>query len=208
MPPLLNPLVRGTRRDSIECCLYGPLHSLAAKPAGAYRPPGARGLATPSIFKREDEGGVSHSPSNGTSPAPSRTGTPASAGRYANGQTYVPGGGPGRQRVVPGAPPPGSPQDDPRKQNNKKKGKGKKDTGYGEGANGVETVKVEAPPPPAAVVEIPVVVPVPVIAEVETGLDPAAKKIRNLSKKVSPAIVLHSYRCLPDAPLITYSSRP
>jgi translation initiation factor 2A len=28
---------------------------VTSKPAGAYRPPGARGLATPAIFKREDE---------------------------------------------------------------------------------------------------------------------------------------------------------
>jgi len=38
-----------------------------SKPAGAYRPPGARGQATPSHFKREDEGGLAHFVSNGTS---------------------------------------------------------------------------------------------------------------------------------------------
>jgi translation initiation factor 2A len=37
-----------------------------SKPAGAYRPPGARGLATPLHFKREDEGGAAHIVSNGT----------------------------------------------------------------------------------------------------------------------------------------------
>lgn len=37
-----------------------------SKPAGAYRPPGARGLATPLHFKREDEGGAVHVVSNGT----------------------------------------------------------------------------------------------------------------------------------------------
>ena len=31
-----------------------------SKPAGAYRPPGARGLATPLAFKREDEGGAAY----------------------------------------------------------------------------------------------------------------------------------------------------
>ena len=31
-----------------------------AKPAGAYRPPGARGQTTPLHFKREDEGGAAH----------------------------------------------------------------------------------------------------------------------------------------------------
>ncbi|CEI69907.1 Eukaryotic translation initiation factor 2A [Fusarium venenatum] len=36
-----------------------------SKPAGAYRPPGARGLATPLHFKREDEGGAAHVVGNG-----------------------------------------------------------------------------------------------------------------------------------------------
>ncbi|KAM5352082.1 hypothetical protein ACJ41O_004805 [Fusarium nematophilum] len=40
-----------------------------SKPAGAYRPPGARGLATPLHFKREDEGGAAHVPA----PAAMRT---------------------------------------------------------------------------------------------------------------------------------------
>ncbi|KFY76790.1 hypothetical protein V499_03667 [Pseudogymnoascus sp. VKM F-103] len=54
-----------------------PQHSSAAqylttvktpsKPAGAYRPPGARGTSTPLHFKREDEGGAAHTVSNGTS---------------------------------------------------------------------------------------------------------------------------------------------
>lgn len=38
-----------------------------SKPAGAYRPPGARGTLTPLHFKREDEGGAAHIVSNGTS---------------------------------------------------------------------------------------------------------------------------------------------
>lgn len=38
-----------------------------SKPAGAYRPPGARGTSTPLHFKREDEGGAAHVVSNGTS---------------------------------------------------------------------------------------------------------------------------------------------
>lgn len=37
-----------------------------SKPAGAYRPPGARGSSTPLHFKREDEGGAAHAPTNGT----------------------------------------------------------------------------------------------------------------------------------------------
>lgn len=38
-----------------------------SKPAGAYRPPGARGTSTPLHFKREDEGGAAHVVGNGTS---------------------------------------------------------------------------------------------------------------------------------------------
>ena len=38
-----------------------------SKPAGAYRPPGARGTSTPLHFKREDEGGAAHVMSNGVS---------------------------------------------------------------------------------------------------------------------------------------------
>ncbi|ERS95436.1 translation initiation factor 2A [Sporothrix schenckii 1099-18] len=38
-----------------------------SKPAGAYRPPGARGASTPLHFKREDEGGAAHVASNGSS---------------------------------------------------------------------------------------------------------------------------------------------
>jgi translation initiation factor 2A len=61
-----------------------------AKPVGAYRPPGARGTATPSIYKREDEGGAASLPSaNGT------------------GAIYVPGTRTPRSRNIPGAPPPG-----------------------------------------------------------------------------------------------------
>lgn len=56
-----------------------------SKPAGAYRPPHARGLATPLLFKREDEGGAAHT-SNGFAPT--------------NGAN---GFGKGRRREVPGA---------------------------------------------------------------------------------------------------------
>ena len=57
-----------------------------SKPTGAYRPPGARGQATPLAFKREDEGGAAYI-SNGS----------LSQGLVANGF------GKARKRVVPGA---------------------------------------------------------------------------------------------------------
>ena len=57
-----------------------------SKPAGAYRPPGARGTLTPLAFKREDEGGAAYV-SNGS----------LSLGLGANGF------GKARKREVPGA---------------------------------------------------------------------------------------------------------
>ena len=57
-----------------------------SKPAGAYRPPGARGTLTPLAFKREDEGGAAYV-SNGS----------LSLGHAANGF------GRSRKREVPGA---------------------------------------------------------------------------------------------------------
>ncbi len=56
-----------------------------SKPAGAYRPPGARGTSTPLHFKREDEGGAAHVVSNGTSLVN------ASSFGNRNGRRVVPG---------------------------------------------------------------------------------------------------------------------
>ena len=57
-----------------------------SKPAGAYRPPGARGQVTPLAFKREDEGGVAY----------------VSNGSLSLG-THINGFGKQRRREVPGA---------------------------------------------------------------------------------------------------------
>ncbi|KAF7353882.1 Eukaryotic translation initiation factor 2A [Mycena venus] len=93
------------------------------RPAGAYRPPGARGLATPAIFKREDEGGAARVPTSGTatpprmynrSPAPGSG--PQNSGGYQNG-----GGGYGAQNGG-------------RRHKNRKR-KGKKDGEEGQGGN-------------------------------------------------------------------------
>ncbi|KAK2612095.1 hypothetical protein QQS21_001825 [Conoideocrella luteorostrata] len=88
-----------------------------SKPAGAYRPPGARGLATPLHFKREDEGGAAHFVSNGTQNV-----GPNGFGRPRRG---VPGAepvdpSPASVKTVPGAEPVG---DDGGKKNKKKRGK-------------------------------------------------------------------------------------
>lgn len=78
--------------DNDRCATNLTLLTAETKPAGAYRPPGARGALAPDVFKREDEGGPSHmmGSSGASSPNPMfRGGKPA-------------------QRYVPGAPPPGS----------------------------------------------------------------------------------------------------
>ena len=93
-----------------------------SKPAGAYRPPGARGLATPLHFKREDEGGAAHVVSNGTQNV-----GPNGFGRPRRG---VPGAEPvesASARTVPGAEPAG---EDGAKKNKKKRNK---KGGQGEG---------------------------------------------------------------------------
>jgi translation initiation factor 2A len=67
-----------------------------SKPAGAYRPPGARGTSTPLHFKREDEGGAAHIVSNGTSLV--------GANGFGRPRRQVPGADP-VETVVPGATP-------------------------------------------------------------------------------------------------------
>ncbi|KAJ6500809.1 eukaryotic translation initiation factor eIF2A-domain-containing protein [Mycena sanguinolenta] len=119
---------------------------MPTRPAGAYRPPGARGLATPAIFKREDEGGVARVPTSGTatpprmynrSPAPG-AGPQNGGGGYQNGNG---GGGYGGQngsrRHVPGAPQTPSPGPAGQEGGDKKprKRKGKKDGEEGQGNN-------------------------------------------------------------------------
>lgn len=70
-----------------------------SKPAGAYRPPGARGTSTPLSFKREDEGGAAFIRDGGNAGSFGPTGSLAALER--NGFPGRPGG----RRVVPGAEP-------------------------------------------------------------------------------------------------------
>lgn len=69
-----------------------------SKPAGAYRPPGARGMSTPLHFKREDEGGAAHYVSNGTSLVNSN-------GFGSRPRHQIPGAEPVRPALPPGAAP-------------------------------------------------------------------------------------------------------
>ncbi|KAJ7348806.1 eukaryotic translation initiation factor eIF2A-domain-containing protein [Mycena albidolilacea] len=122
------------------------------RPAGAYRPPGARGLATPAIFKREDEGGAARVPTNGTatpprpysrSPAPGapRDGQGGYQGQNGNGRGEYGGqNGSGGRRHVPGAPhtPSPGPGADGERKNRKRKGKKDGEEGQGQGQGGYE----------------------------------------------------------------------
>lgn len=55
--PLENPL-HPAPTPHVSALEYLGKVKTPSKPAGAYRPPGARGAATPLAFKREDEGGA------------------------------------------------------------------------------------------------------------------------------------------------------
>jgi len=77
-----------------------------SKPAGAYRPPGARGTSTPLHFKREDEGGAAHIVAGGTSLGGSSNGFGARSRRLVPGAETVESGPPGSTLAngpVPGA---------------------------------------------------------------------------------------------------------
>ncbi|PFH53541.1 hypothetical protein AMATHDRAFT_137237 [Amanita thiersii Skay4041] len=165
---------------------------VTAKPAGAYRPPGARGLATPSIYKREDEGGIPHVSTNGSN---SGTSTPTRGG-YTH-RSGVPPGAPGYgqaangqgRKSVPGAPSSGGANPDQGDKKNRKKKGGKKENGgdNAEGNSGTPTnsnerrgnskkvngeiMTSDEPDPATAPAQ-------------ENGLDATAKKIRNLTKKL------------------------
>lgn len=92
-----------------------------SKPAGAYRPPGARGLATPLHFKREDEGGAAHVVSNGQpNIGPNGFGRPRRAVPGADFAEPVPQ----VVRTVPGAEPVGDDKAKSKKKRNKKPNQG------------------------------------------------------------------------------------
>nr|POE48305.1 eukaryotic translation initiation factor 2a [Quercus suber] len=71
-----------------------------SKPAGAYRPPGARGTATPLAFKREDEGGAAFVREMMSGKDSGSNGGPFRAGPR---RREVPGAETVEPKVVPGA---------------------------------------------------------------------------------------------------------
>jgi len=175
------------------------------KAAGAYRPPGARGLAAPSIFKREDEGGAPQSRVNGNG-----YGNGNSNGRYVPGapqhaHSNSNGGGTQRRRPnIPGAPPPGAPpaagESGEKKAKQKRKKKDQRGGDDERKQNGMETPPAAAgtPTPVTPPVAPPAADSVPPTPAAESGsLDPIAKKIRNLNKKVgTPSNLKRSNRML------------
>lgn len=169
------------------------------KPAGAYRPPGARGQLTPLAFKREDQGGAAFI----------REGVPGAGAAGVNGlgkprRREIPGAEPAEEYLPPGAAPGGGvalpPGADNEKlsksaaKNKKKREAAKKAREDGENAppanaptgpspnrgrgknNGSPVNGSKAAPAPAAA---PAAAPAPVA-------DPSAqdKKIRGLLKKI------------------------
>ncbi|EDR11071.1 uncharacterized protein LACBIDRAFT_233034, partial [Laccaria bicolor S238N-H82] len=127
-----------------------------SKPAGAYRPPGARGLATPSIFKREDEGGAPRMPTHGAA-------TPPRA--YNRSPGSIPGA-PGYGQATNG-------NGAPHYQQHQQGGRRNKTNGAGAG-----------PPVPAAPPVVEAETPTTPGVGLDSALDPVAKKIRNLNKKL------------------------
>jgi len=86
--PLGNPLSK-VPAPHPSAMKYLETVKTPSKPVGAYRPPGARGSATPLAFKREDEGGAAYV----------RDGISSTSGGVVNGF------GKPRRREVPGAEP-------------------------------------------------------------------------------------------------------
>ncbi|KAF9446560.1 translation initiation factor eIF-2A [Macrolepiota fuliginosa MF-IS2] len=171
------------------------------KPAGAYRPPGARGLATPAIFKREDEGGLpsrnhspagsgANTPSRGYNRSPAPPGAPG-YGQYSNGDVVY------GKRQVPGAPSGAGGENERRGKKKNKGGKNKEAAGVGEdGADGAhvngntngtprgkkggqQQQQPQAAPPPEIVEPASPTTPV-----ADGALDTIAKRVRNLNKKL------------------------
>lgn len=180
------------------------------KAAGAYRPPGARGLATPTIYKREDEGGAAYISGGGTSTPPrqfNRSPQPPGAnglGHHLNGNGRAERG----RRHVPGAAPSPSPvrgegdRDKEKKKRTRTKRKpegpsgaatpldGDDGAGAEAGAGDEQTAVIDAKL--NGMLEVPGGGAPPIAKEDsdqpagqgDASLDQTAKKVRNLNKKL------------------------
>lgn len=161
-------------------------------PVGAYRPPGLRGQSASAVYERESE------PSSGvTTPARPYNRSPAPG---ANGNGYA-GSGRGRGRYVPGAASP-SPVREEKKPRTKKNKTGKKQDIMQGAITSPGAGDDEAEPPAGAggsearggIIAVAGDADGSATTGVDGALDPAAKKIRNLKKKVSrKSRVLYSF---------------
>ncbi|KAJ4412815.1 hypothetical protein N0V91_000577 [Didymella pomorum] len=97
--PLDNVLTAPAPHESAAS--FAATQKTPSKPVGAYRPPGARGTATPMMFKREDEGGAAF-----TNTGVSSTNVGFQNGFGRGGRRQVPGAEP-VQQLPPGAAPGG-----------------------------------------------------------------------------------------------------
>ncbi|TCD63983.1 hypothetical protein EIP91_004716 [Steccherinum ochraceum] len=150
----------------------------------AYRPPGARGLEASSVYKRDDG-----TPSGNSTPSGRYSRSPAPGRSRAN----VNGNG---RRHVPGAPtspsPVRSPDPEKRGRKQKKKAGEKKAAGevqqQGEGQQGRPSLEVQTNGNGNAKASADSLSPVdastPATPGDASGLDPIAKKVRNLTKKL------------------------
>lgn len=141
-----------------------------AKPAGAYRPPGARGTLASDAYRRDDND-VS---SGATTPTPMFKGGKPS-------ERYVPGGG------VPGAPKPGAAANGTKGEDKKKRVRTKR-TGK-DGAATDDTPAAAGEDGSKTPAEVAQQMSTMQVGEDKSSVDDAvSKKIRNLNKKVCSTI--------------------
>ncbi|KAL4254450.1 translation initiation factor 2A [Abortiporus biennis] len=161
-------------------------HVAIAKPtptraAGAYRPPGARGLEASSVYKR-DEQTPSGTPSGNSTPNGRFSRSPVPGRPRTNGRRHVPG--------APTSPSPVRSPDATDKRGRKgktKKDKEKKVAATGENDAGRPSLEVQVNGKANGGIQSPganggSVPPTP--GADASGLDPTAKKVRNLNKKL------------------------
>ncbi len=88
-------LVHPVPNPHASALIYLDTVKTPSKPAGAYRPPGARGQVTPLAFKREDEGGAAYVSDGSLSTGLVANGFGKSRKRLVPGAETMPGGGGG-----------------------------------------------------------------------------------------------------------------
>jgi translation initiation factor 2A len=169
---------------------------------GAYRPPGARGSAVSSVYKREEEGGL---------PIP-RNDVPGAGAMSPNGR-YSRSPMRNGRRHIPGAPTSPSPTPDRDGKRGKKKGGKDKGSapgsapGSGTATPAIASADTERGRPPPMEIKIdgpksPLGMPADSVPPTPGGdsTDPIAKKVRNLNKKVRWPVLPGGISCINNCP--------